>query len=356
MPMNSGHAQKNARATKGGSLPRSSRAGIFLRSAKAIFAGGDSRETKNPAAHLNGAPARNDAILPEGRLPFFRDLILDLFRRERNASRPPAEKQGSALVPPTCDPVESIPDETFVSGAEPVRNPEIPRWKRALDLTFIALTAPFWLPLMGWIAVALKIASPGPTFYYQNRIGKDGKIFAIWKFRTMKVSAETHCHESYFAHLMRADCPMTKLDAEGDSRLVPMGRMLRASGLDELPQLFNVLRGEMSVVGPRPCLPNEFERYEPGQRRRVNAQPGLTGYWQVNGKNKTTFSQMIAMDMFYSKHMSLALDLKIILKTGPVLIGQFLEFRRALKRDRQRAYPDRGTNLVRASERSTEKI
>ena len=98
----------------------------------------------------------------------------------------------------------------------------------------------------------------------------------------------------------------------GDPRIIPGGRILRAMGLDELPQLFNVLRGEMSLVGPRPCTPHEFRVISPGSNERVNAPPGLTGYWQVNGKNKTTFTEMINMDIFYTKNMSLWLDLAII--------------------------------------------
>jgi lipopolysaccharide/colanic/teichoic acid biosynthesis glycosyltransferase len=120
---------------------------------------------------------------------------------------------------------------------------------------------------------------------------------------------------------------MTKLDLEGDSRLIACGRLLRASGLDELPQIFNVLRGDMSLVGPRPCLPTEFQRYEKWQQERINVLPGLTGYWQVNGKNKTTFNEMIAMDMFYANNMSLRLDLAIMLKTIPALLNQTLESR-----------------------------
>ncbi len=148
----------------------------------------------------------------------------------------------------------------------------------------------------------------------------------------MKLSAETETHERYFEELMRSDCPMTKLDTVGDSRLAPVGQILRASGLDELPQIFNVLRGEMSLVGPRPCLPNEFANYEPWQRERVNALPGLTGLWQVSGKNKTTFKKMMAMDIFYARNMSVWLDLGIILKTIPVLIWQALEFRAQSRR------------------------
>jgi len=158
--------------------------------------------------------------------------------------------------------------------------------------------------------------------------------FFIWKFRTMKVSAETQTHEHYFHELMKVDRPMTKLDAYGDPRLAPFGRFLRASGLDELPQIFNVLCGEMSLVGPRPCTPNEFAHYEPWQRERVNGLPGLTGHWQVNGKNNTTFNAMIVMDLFYLENMSVLLDLKIMLKTGAVIAGQLLECRQAAQRDR----------------------
>src|SRR2546423_10828242 len=105
----------------------------------------------------------------------------------------------------------------------------------------------------------------------------------------MKVSAETQSHERYLEELIHGNCPMTKLDAQGDPRLAPFGRFLRASGLDELPQLFNVLAGEMSLVGPRPCIPNEFAYYEPWQRERLNAPPGLTGRWHLSGNSRTTF-------------------------------------------------------------------
>ncbi len=207
-------------------------------------------------------------------------------------------------------------------------------WKIALDITCILLALPIWLPVMILLMLVTRIASPGPIFYRQERVGFGERHFSIWKFRTMKVSAETQTHEHYFHELMKVDRPMTKLDAYGDPRLAPFGRFLRASGLDELPQIFNVLCGEMSLVGPRPCTPNEFAHYEPWQRERVNGLPGLTGHWQVNGKNNTTFNAMIVMDLFYLENMSILLDLKIMLKTGAVIAGQLLESRQAAQRDR----------------------
>ena len=206
-----------------------------------------------------------------------------------------------------------------------------PGWKSALDITCILLSLPVWLPVMTLVALWVAVTSPGPIFYRQPRIGFKGRRFMLVKFRTMKVNAETQVHEAYLEHLIVSDRPMIKLDATGDPRLIRGGKFLRATGLDELPQVFNVLRGEMSLVGPRPCTPNEFAHYAPWQRERVNGLPGLTGYWQVNGKNKTTFNEMIAMDLFYLENVSMLLDLKIMLKTGAVIAGQLFESRPAAR-------------------------
>jgi lipopolysaccharide/colanic/teichoic acid biosynthesis glycosyltransferase len=228
----------------------------------------------------------------------------------------------------------------YVSGELPAALArKVPGWKSALDIACILLSLPVWLPLMILLMLVTRLASPGPIFYRQARIGLWGRRFSIWKFRTMKMSAETQIHERYFQELMRSDCPMIKLDAHGDPRLAPFGRILRASGLDELPQIFNVLCGEMSLVGPRPCTPKEFAHYEPWQRERVNGLPGLTGYWQVNGKNKTTFNEMIALDLFYLKNISIFLDLKIMLKTFAVIAEQLFESRSAGRGNRQEGHP-----------------
>src|SRR5512132_3183800 len=233
----------------------------------------------------------------------------------------------------------------------------VPGWKAILDITCILLLLPLWLPLMLLLMLVTRIASPGPIFYRQTRVGLGGRHFFIWKFRTMKLSAETQTHERYFEDLMRVNRPMTKLDAYGDPRLAPFGRVLRASGLDELPQIFNVLSGEMSLVGPRPCTPNEFAHYEPWQRQRVNCLPGLTGYWQVNGKNKTTFRQMIEMDLIYLRHMSIWFDLRIMLKTGTVMAGQLFESRQAPHRSHQKdRKPRSGTTILQTLAESAPKI
>jgi exopolysaccharide production protein ExoY len=213
------------------------------------------------------------------------------------------------------------------AGGCAMASSQVPSWKRVLDVTCILLSLPLWLPVVIVLALWIKLASPGPILFHQERIGYRGRRFMILKFRTMKVNVETQSHEQYLEQLIHANRPMTKLDSSGDPRIIPGGRLLRATGLDELPQLFNVLRGEMSLVGPRPCTPHEFGRYQKWQQARVNAPPGLTGYWQVNGKNKTTFTEMINLDIHYTEKMSLWLDLVIMLKTFPAVMAQVIETR-----------------------------
>jgi lipopolysaccharide/colanic/teichoic acid biosynthesis glycosyltransferase len=340
-----GFARKTRRTTKGGSLPASSRE-ISARNGHSdhdhqagISMGNNGHSNGNgaDAVHQNGTDdltptargrTSDDSLRISGRnggeLTEYLHAVVEQFVEPTSPveGRPPID----------LSPIDGeMPDRLVAGFAQAtlslIHAKPSPRWKRVFDLICIALTLPIWLPLlllvMGWI----KLVSPGPIFYRQERVGYRGRRFMLFKFRTMHVNAETRTHEEYFAHLMRSDCPMTKLDALDDNRLIGCGRLLRASGLDELPQVFNVLRGEMSLVGPRPCLPNEFELYSPSQQQRVKALPGLTGYWQVNGKNKTTFSEMIAMDLFYSENMSPMLDLRIILKTLPLLVADMIEAR-----------------------------
>ncbi|HKQ39811.1 MAG TPA: sugar transferase [Verrucomicrobiae bacterium] len=200
-----------------------------------------------------------------------------------------------------------------------------PLAKRVLDAVVIVVGLPVIVPVMLAIALYIKLASRGPVFFRQERIGYYGQPFTIYKFRTMHVNAPTNGHENYLKDLMQSSQPMTKLDAKGDARLIRGGGILRATGLDELPQLINVLRGDMSVVGPRPCTAYEYEQYSPWHSRRLEALPGLTGLWQVSGKNRLSFEQMIELDIHYAENSSVWLDLNIMLRTFPVLFGQMGE-------------------------------
>jgi lipopolysaccharide/colanic/teichoic acid biosynthesis glycosyltransferase len=207
------------------------------------------------------------------------------------------------------------------------RSGGLPLWKRGLDVAVILALLPAIGIIGAIVALIIKCGSKGPVLFRQSRMGLRGKEFTLYKFRTMKHKGDTEVHQKHFTNLIQSQEPMVKLDAQRDPRLVPLGAILRSTGLDELPQLINVLKGEMSVVGPRPCLAYEAEKYESWHRRRFNAVPGLTGLWQVSGKNRTTFNQMCQLDIDYSERMSLWLDLKIIFKTLPALWIQCQETR-----------------------------
>ncbi len=178
---------------------------------------------------------------------------------------------------------------------------------------------------MAAITLWIKLVSRGPALFRQERIGRDGKRFVIYKFRSMKLNADTRRHEIHFRNLVYSNQPMVKLDILCDSRLLPGGCLLRAAGLDELPQLLNVLRGEMSLVGPRPCLVEEFQFFSKRQKIRFEVLPGLTGIWQVHGKGACTFSEMNGMDAFYVRRVSPMMDLGIMLRTPFALVRQLHE-------------------------------
>jgi lipopolysaccharide/colanic/teichoic acid biosynthesis glycosyltransferase len=198
----------------------------------------------------------------------------------------------------------------------------VPAWKRILDIGCILISLPVTLPSMIAVALWVKLVAGGPVLFRQERIGRNGKRFALYKFRSMKVNAPTQRHERHFRHLVESDCPMVKLDLLSDTRVIKGGCFLRAAGLDELPQLINVLRGEMSLVGPRPCLPEEYCFFSTRQRERFEVLPGLTGIWQVVGKGVATFSEMNAMDLLYVRRSSLGLDLSVIFRTPFALLRQ----------------------------------
>jgi len=201
----------------------------------------------------------------------------------------------------------------------------IPIWKRLVDSFGALLLLIFLSPLFILVAFLIKIVSPGPVFYRQERIGYQGRRFTFWKFRTMHVNNNAAGHEQYLTHLIKSDAPMTKLDDGRDHRIIPFGKVLRSSCIDELPQLINVFLGDMSLVGPRPCLPYEAEKYLQWHTRRFDTVPGMTGLWQVSGKNRLTFKEMIRLDIRYSRKRSLWLDTKILLLTGPAILWMVSE-------------------------------
>jgi exopolysaccharide biosynthesis polyprenyl glycosylphosphotransferase len=190
--------------------------------------------------------------------------------------------------------------------------------KRVQDITASALGMVLLAPLVPLIAIAVKLSSRGPVLYSQERCGLNGRRFTLHKFRTMYEGADNRLGE--VAHLNEVEGPAFK--ARHDPRTTPVGRILRRLSLDELPQLVNVIKGDMSLVGPRPPLPEEVERYERWQRRRLSMKPGLTGLWQVSGRaGLDDFNRWIALDLAYIDRWSLWLDLKILLKTFPAVLS-----------------------------------
>lgn len=177
--------------------------------------------------------------------------------------------------------------------------------KRAFDvgLSAGALTA-LWPVLVG-IGVAVRLDSDGPALFTQTRVGQHGVPFTIYKFRTMAKGSE------------KGDVVVT----EGDARITRLGALLRATSLDELPQLLNIFKGEMSVVGPRPTLPYQVEQYTDFQRRRLNVLPGVTGWVQVNGRNSLPWPKRIELDVWYADHWTLLLDARVLLRTLPVVLA-----------------------------------
>jgi len=183
--------------------------------------------------------------------------------------------------------------------------------KRSLDIILSLVGIIIAAPLFFIIAIGIKLSSPGPIFFKQQRMGVNGRHFTLYKFRTMRVGADIKKKELERQNEMKG--PVFKI--KHDPRVYPFGRFLRKTSMDELPQLFNVLKGDMSIVGPRPPLPAEVEMYEIWQRRRLSLKPGLTCIWQVSGRNEVDFDEWMQMDLDYIDNWSLFLDLKIMFKT-----------------------------------------
>jgi exopolysaccharide biosynthesis polyprenyl glycosylphosphotransferase len=189
--------------------------------------------------------------------------------------------------------------------------------KRTMDLALTVLALPIVLPLGVMLAIIVRLDSPGPAIFRQRRIGRDGRPFICYKFRTMVVDAEERKAE--LAALNEADGPLFKI--RNDPRMTRVGRFLRRYSLDELPQLWNILRGDMSWVGPRPATPEEVAQYEDWHYRRLTVVPGLTGLSQVLGRSDISFDEMVRLDIFYTENWTPGMDLRILLQTIPVVIS-----------------------------------
>jgi exopolysaccharide biosynthesis polyprenyl glycosylphosphotransferase len=195
--------------------------------------------------------------------------------------------------------------------------------KRMMDLVLALLAMPFFVLLYALIGMAIKLDSRGPVLFKQRRVGRDGRQFDVYKFRSMIEGAEQMQQE--LAYLNEADGPLFKIkerDSEGklDPRITAVGRFIRRTSLDEIPQLINVLRGEMSWVGPRPGTPAEVEQYRAWQVRRLSIRPGMTGLWQVSGRSDVPFDEMVLLDIFYIENWTVGLDIRILLQTIPVVL------------------------------------
>jgi len=218
------------------------------------------------------------------------------------------------------------------------------RIKRIVDLIIVLLSSILLIPLLVLIAIIIKLDSPGPVLFIQKRVGVKRitlngrvrwviKLFPFYKFRTMWNDVNPELHRQYMhAYIAGDEVKMSSLQPElkssnsyklsKDPRVTRFGRFLRQTSLDELPQLWNVIRGDMSLVGPRPPIPYEVQKYQREHFRRLGAIPGITGLWQVNGRSETTFEEMVQLDLEYIKQQSTWLDLKILLMTLPVVISQ----------------------------------
>jgi lipopolysaccharide/colanic/teichoic acid biosynthesis glycosyltransferase len=198
--------------------------------------------------------------------------------------------------------------------------------KRALDVLLAAPALLVLSPPMACVALLVRLTSPGPALFRQERLGKDGRPFTMLKFRSMHSDGPDGIHRAAIERFLRGEPlghdglgrPRYKL--QDDPRITPLGRVLRRTSLDELPQLWNVVRGEMSLVGPRPPLAYEVAQYEARHLARLAVVPGLTGLWQVRGRSQVSFEEMVALDLEYIARRSLALDLRIMLATLPAII------------------------------------
>jgi exopolysaccharide biosynthesis polyprenyl glycosylphosphotransferase len=202
--------------------------------------------------------------------------------------------------------------------------PSIYGWRRLAKRTFDTLAVTLGLillsPLLLIVAIVIKLDSPGPVFYRQSRVGENGRLFTMLKFRSMKIGNDPSVHKQHTTKLILENLSVEQLSGkclklEDDPRITRVGKLFRKTSIDELPQLFNILRGEMSLVGPRPAIPYEVESYQDWHKRRFEALPGITGIWQIKGRNRVSFDEMVRMDIEYIEKQSFWLDIMILLQT-----------------------------------------
>lgn len=205
--------------------------------------------------------------------------------------------------------------------------PRYVRVKRVLDILITLLLLPLLGLVMLVVAILIRLDSAGPIFYRQKRVGQDGVEFDMLKFRSMYVNNDDTIHREAVKRYMNGDTLNDRNKAEttlyklvDDPRVTAVGHIIRKFSIDELPQFFNVLRGEMSLVGPRPPLPYEAETYSPRASLRLRGKPGITGYWQVYGRSRVTFDEMVEMDVKYLRQQSILQDVRLIVLTVPVVI------------------------------------
>ncbi len=227
----------------------------------------------------------------------------------------------------TTFPVEKPDSGDTASDAplslEPILAVALPPWKRVMDIIGALLGLVLFSPLFILSVCLIKKLSPGPVFFKQWRTGYLGTPFLIWKFRSMHHNADSRLHSQQIIDEVKNDLILKKV--EQDPRIFPFGRFLRSTCIDELPQLINVLKGEMSLVGPRPELPYAVDAFQRWHCARFDVPPGMTGLWQINGKNSTTFTEMIRYDIEYGKQLSFTTELKILLLTIPAILKQARE-------------------------------
>lgn len=197
--------------------------------------------------------------------------------------------------------------------------------KRFFDLVGASVCLVVFFPLLGVVAVLVRLTTPGPALFRQTRLGRDQRPFLLYKFRTMYDGCEDEVHRRYVRSLLWEGSPSIAgkrglYKIEGDARITPLGRVLRRLSIDELPQLFNVIKGDMSLVGPRPALAWEAELFRPPYDQRFIVMPGMTGLWQVCGRNRVTFKRALELDVEYVHRRCFTLDLLILLKTIPVVL------------------------------------